>query len=231
MGSNINPASLKEKEGTVKPRWQLAVYDFDGTLVDNILIAFECMQAIFRTLVPHLTPPTLEEYRDSIGLDWAAFYHDRGIPKTARKEIIRIWAQHFDARKDEVYLHRGAQALLKFCRRNDIPNAIVSASISDIEPTLRRLRVLDFFKNIVIGTEDKSEALIQTLDFFGTKAEDAFYIDDSFDGITAAKKLGMGTIGFTEGHNSRKRILAANPGAPVGSLYDVIEILQNGVNL
>lgn len=216
------------KDGRVKPRWQLAIYDFNGTLINDGVLAHKCVEHIFKTLRPDISPPTYEEYKNEITSNFTQFYYDHGIPETVSgDEMNAIRTPYYEAHQTELCLNEGASKLLMQCWLFGIPNAIVSASPEDVPAMLRKFDVLYLFDKIRLKAWPKDEALIETLDYFGVKAEDTFYLDDTFDGISSARNLGMGTVGFTRGYNSRARILAAKPDFIVDSLYEVIDILKN----
>ncbi len=211
----------------MRMRWQLAVYDFNGTLINDALICYDSVKHIFRTLVPHVPPPTFEEYKNEITADFPEFYYAHGVPThISGNEMNAVRAPYYRARVGEIRLHDGARELLQFCRTAGIPNAIVSASPENVGEMLLQFGVFHLFGAIRAGTRHKEDTLIETLEEFGIKAEDAFYLDDTLSGLTAAKDLGMGTIGFTGGFNSEERISAAKPDFIVSSLHNVIAILQ-----
>ena len=132
---------------------------------------------------------------------------------------------YYGAHGSEIQLNDGAFELLQFCSHAGMQNAMVSASPEDVVSMLKQFEVLQFFEKITLCGRKKDEALVETLDHFGVKAEDAFYIDDTFSGLSSALNIGMGAIGFTDGYNSETRIRAAKPDFMVHSLHDVIPIL------
>lgn len=217
-----------------KKKWQLAIYDFNGTLINDGVLAYRCVEHIFKTLRPDIAPPTFEEYKNEITSNFTKFYYDHGILESVSGEDMnRIRVPFYETHSNEIRLNDGAKALLEFCVKNQMRNAMVSASPENVRKMLKQFKILHLFEDIAVGVTSKTEALTATLDFFGTKAEDAFYLDDTFSGLSSAKKLGMGTVGFTEGYNSEARIRAAKPDFVVNSLAHVIKILENqrrGVN-
>src|SRR3989344_2766225 len=96
--------------------------------------------------------------------------------------------------------HIGARELLSLARIRGLKNAMVSASPEDVENALSQFGLLYLFDKIRLKAWPKNTALIETLQFFNVDPEEAFYLVDSFDGLSIAKGLGIKTIGFTGGY-------------------------------
>src|SRR3989344_7610028 len=107
--------------------------------------------------------------------------------------------------------HIGARELLSLARIRGLKNAMVSASPEDVESALSQFGLLYLFDKIRLRAWPKNVAFIETLQFFNVVPEQAFYVDDSFDGLSIAKSLGIRTIGFTGGYGSRGPNAAATP--------------------
>ena len=202
-------------------RYKLAVYDWNGTIMNDFLAGYANVVVTFKTFAKHLPIPTAEEYRNE---DSPAFYYNHGIPRSITlDDMERIWAPQYNRRfwRGEINPHDGAVELLTFCKANDVPNAIVSSAPGDALNHLVNLEMGRFFEKVIFSAHPKGDALVETLDFFGVKAEDAFYLDDTRDGLAQAKHLGMATIGFTGGFNNKERLLLAEPTFIVDSLREV----------
>ncbi len=211
--------------------WKLAVFDNDGTLVDTLTVAFNAVLTIFGTFAPDTEPPTLDDYRKEIIADFKYFYYKHGIPETVspdQMDAVRV--SYFQAHKNEIVPFPGMCELLMLCNASGMQIAIVSASPENLEKDFAKYGVNHLINRIRSTARDKEEALVETLDFFGVKAENAFYCDDTFDGLMAAKNLGLGMIGVTHGYNSREKILLAQPDKNfvADSLYDVTKIIETG---
>ncbi len=191
---------------------QLAVFDWDGTLLDNCLSSFGRSSQICSHF--GLPMPTLEEYRNEIGSDFFGFYQRRGLPPSVtREDLYALWPTTSSTHVPT--LHDGVPELLTFLRSIGLSIAIVSAESHDaLEEHLEQFG-LSFAVDFVRGSAwDKTEGLIEALKYAGVAAEEACYVDDTFDGITAAKDVGLITIGFAGGYNTRERIMEAEPDFP-----------------
>ena len=209
---------------------RLAIYDWNGTLLDDIHTAYGSVCHIFKMVAPDVPPPSLDEYRNEITSDFMNFYWAHGMPRTFTGDMFNaIRTPWYEQHSGSIALNKGARELLSVCKTLGMKNAIVSASPEDIEPYLDRYNVRDLFDKIRIRAWPKDGAFRETLDFFGIAPSEAFYLDDTFDGLRIAKKFGLRTIGFTGGYNSRTRMEAAQPDKIVDSLSEVTRLLQEKV--
>jgi len=217
-----------------KTRWQLAIFDRDGTLIDTLTVAYGAVREIFRTFRPDIKPPTLENYREVVNGDASrqsisGFYYKHGIPRwITPDQMDEVFVRYSKGRKNNVKPYPGMRRLLILCKSLGMENAIVSASPEDLEKEFAGFGVANLIGHIRSGARDKEEALVEALDLFGVVAEGAFYCNDTFGGLISAKNLGIATIGVTHGFNSKERVSEADPDFLADSLYEVMRIVRKG---
>lgn len=205
------------------------MFDWDGTLWDSKTLNYNSVATIFRHF--GLRPPTMEEYFSEASAvnDLLQFYKNHGIRNANLKNLESIRGRYFRAHWGEAPLYDGTPELLQLCESLGMFTAVVSGQAQKwIVKVLAANNMILFFNNVHGGVRDKEEALIQQLDDWGLKAEEAFYLDDTYEGISAAKKLGITAIGITHGFHKKPLIQKACPDFIADSLYEVIEILKNG---
>ncbi|MEK7465587.1 MAG: HAD hydrolase-like protein [Patescibacteria group bacterium] len=209
----------------------LVVCDWNGTLINDLLLSYGAVRAIFEHY--HLPSPTLETYRKEITADYMKFYTDHGIPKTAlREDMNAIRKAYFEKRWNDVELYNGAEELLLLLRQLRLFTGIVSAEIENVLiARIKQFGIDPFFDHVIGNAWDKEEKLRKILDELTISFDEAAYVDDTYDGLTAAKNVGMLSIGVTHGYNTTDRIHAAQPDPRyVGdSLADVMHIIQKEV--
>ncbi len=204
--------------------YKLAIYDWNGTLPNDVEVAYGGAVLVFKQFAPNIVPPSLEQYR---GEDFPQFYYGHGIPKSVTLEdLYKIWVPHYEKHFNEIKLHDGVIDLLSFCKTNGVPNAIVSAAPEIARKHLKQLGIERFFNNTIFNATDKENALVETLDFFGAKAEDTFYVNDTRWGLVSAKNIGVCAIGFTGGFNDRAQISLAEPDYIVDSLREIPALIK-----
>lgn len=216
--------------------FRLAIFDWNGTTLDDLPVVYGSVREIFRTY--GLPAPSLDEYREEITTDFMKFYEKHGLIGAKPEDLNAIRKRYLAEHGHDAKLHKGAKDLIELCRNIGLQTAIVSAEIPEVlEKKLSEFGIFPLVDRITGGAYDKPKALIETLDFLGVQAEKAFYLDDTFDGLMAAKSVGITTIGFCNGYNSRKRIMYAEPDFPnahfpqILTHADVREIILRGGEL
>lgn len=217
-----------------RPWWQLAIFDWNGTLLDDLeVVAYASVCAIFEHF--GLASPPLETYRTEISSDYMKFYLDHGIPpsedpKQRQDELNDIRLRVFEENWDKPQFRDGARELLSLCYVLGMCRAIVTGEETTIFERRNRQFGLKskWVESYIAHTRDKVAALREMLDRFRVKPKDAFYVDDSFDGLSAAKKVGLTTFGLTCGYAPEENIKAAQPDCLVSSLHEVKGILLRG---
>jgi len=207
---------------------RLAMFDWDGTLFDSFTLSYNSAVEIFRRF--SLPPPPEETYRDEISANFIEFYRKYGIPPEITHDKLneirkRFFLQHWQG----AVLNDAAEKVLLECKNLRILTAIVSAEVPAIlNSRLTELKLLPLIDRVRGGAWPKENALRETLEFFKVEAGNSFYADDTFDGMLAAKKVGIVTVGCTWGYNSKQHIMSANPDFIIDSLEELIEIIKNG---
>jgi|GEM_PF-256244 len=209
----------------VKPK--LLVCDWNGTLLNDLWLAYLSTEKIFEFFgVP---VPTLREYQNEIESDFSKFYIQHGITNFDLNINNAIRIRVFEENWDKVWLHdqKTTKHFLMCMKQLGLKLAIVSAEIPEV--LLRRIAQFDLgdvFDHVRGGASPKNEAIAEVLIHFDVKPEEAFYIDNTYEGISIAKELGMKTFGFTEGYNTRERIIDAQPTYVVRSLEEAFFVLD-----
>lgn len=206
-----------------------AIFDWNGTLIDDVWIVHQSVIAIFESY--GLKPPALKRYRNEIVADFMLFYLKYGIPSgTTKEELNKIRKKVLEERWNEVELHKGAAQTVKELKKIGLKIGIVSGEVPEIlKKRLETFGIGHLFDSVKGGAwGHKEKSLAETLKKFGLKPKEAIYVDDTFDGITAAKNVGMAAIGWTKGYNSKRLVKKANPDFIADSMSKVKKIIKNG---
>lgn len=208
-------------------RWKLAVFDWNGTLLNDLPIVYDSVIEIFKRY--GLPAPTLEEYRSEIKADFMKFYHAHGMPaEVTGDDLNKIRKEYLTAHRSESTLQNSTLTMLFSCKNAGLSRAIVSAQVPELlSQELVRFGIANVFDNVRGGAwPKKEEALLEVMKKFDVRPYEAFYVDDTFDGIASAKNVGMATFGYTGGYNPRPRILEANPNWVIDDLSEIVPILR-----
>ncbi len=204
------------------PCLRAVLFDYNGTLLNDLPLAFASVQKIFRCY--QLPEPTLEQYRDEITSNFMEFYWNHGMPRQVTgDDLNKIRKEYFKDHWTKAYFRPDTESVLKKCREQNLLVAIVSAEIKEsLEKRLAEAKLDGYFHLVRTQAWPKKEALAETVERLNIPAPSAVYVDDTHEGITDAKSLGMKTIGLTAGYNSVERIIAANPDFVINELSELI---------
>jgi len=221
-------------ELTLSPR--VVVFDFNGTLFDDHHVAYGSVQEISK--IYGIPCPTLEQYREEISADYMEFYYNHGLPRTITPvELNTIRNKFYKTNGESAQIRSDVWTTLHHLAYFKIYTAIVSA---ETETNLFRQlirannlqRSFDFIKAESWGHRGKEEALLRVAEIFGEESQRILYIDDSVDGLTSAKNIGMVPIAFTNptGYHSRHRLMQVTK-FNIDEMSEIVKIVKDGGKL
>ena len=185
-----------------------AIFDMDGTLVDNMPLHIECWIALFR-----------DDGRAVTAQD----YHAAGIGGSAEEVTRHFLGDHLtDAqterlvgRKEFLYrtlarrrlkLLRGTRRMLWQARREKIPLALAtSAGERNVEFFLETQDLHGFFDVVldagsVTRTKPHPDVFLKAADRLGVPPDQCLVFEDSLPGLEAARRAGMRAVAVATMH-------------------------------
>lgn len=210
-------------------RFQVGLFDWDGTLFDSRALNYLAASEIFKAFA--LPPPTEEEYFSGISADYMRFYYSRGIPENVDADALNEIRKEFMYKNWSVTpLHDDALETLLHVKNEGIKVGIVSGENSDIlEERVKQKGLARLLDCLTGDAADKRMVIWETLDAMSLEPEDCFFVDDSPRDLVKIKESGVFTIGITHGFGSPQKIAEAQPDLIVPSLRKIIEFVDNDV--
>ncbi len=209
-----------------KPRLKLFVFDNNGTALDDLHLNYGSVEAIFAVLGVHC--PTKEQFRNEIRANFMQFYWNHGVPRDITGEQLNVIRRlYYKARQETAHYRRDFPDLLRECQNTGIRVGMCSAEMPDVlQGFLERAGLYNLFPpDLVRGGAWPSKVPILTSMAQSSSLEPAecAYVDDTDDGISAAKEAGFYAIGFVNatGYNSAKRIHDAKPDLVINSFIEL----------
>ncbi|TSC82905.1 MAG: phosphoglycolate phosphatase [Parcubacteria group bacterium Gr01-1014_19] len=205
--------------------YKLAMFDFNGTLVDDMHVLYARTSSVFHKY--KLKPPSLRAFRNAAPIN-TAWYRSQGLPESVTEEELK---ETFSATEDPIWdkskLRPDAIAVAHALRERKIITGIVSALNQPLfEKRVEQMNLQKHFDFLVGGRENKRIAFLEMLDKFRIPPQQAFYIGDTASDIVDANLAGIISIAFTGGYNTRKLLVAKRPDFVVKSLSDILKILD-----
>lgn len=208
---------------------KLFIFDNNGTALDDLeTVAYPSVRQIFEAFL--LPVPSLDEYRNEIGADFFKFYLKHGFDELSYvtgDDLNKIRKRFYAVNRFNASYRPDFVPLIMELKRRGIRVAMCSAEIPEVLfGFLDRAGLLDQLDGDLIRAgawPEKGPHLSQLVADLGLDPQEAVYVDDTEDGISAANGAGLKSIGFTHptAYNSKGRILAANPTHTVESFTEL----------
>lgn len=206
---------------------RLVMFDFNGTLVKDLLIVYGAVVAMFKKF--GAKPPSLEVFRNTpaVPLEW---YYEQGLPRSVSEQELKATFNAYTEKcwsKRRPKLRPGTHPLLKYCKENNIRVVIISALNKPLmEQRAEKMGLRKLFGEIHSGIHDKGLAIKETRERHGLSPEECVYIGDTAGDVRFTKKGGAISVAMTTGYNEAKLLLAANPDFVVKSIPEFLKIIR-----
>lgn len=190
------------------------IFDMDGVIIDSEPIHQQLEFEMFSELDLHISD---EEHKDYIGTSaidmWTKIEERHHLKKSPQELLIYGRKKYWKSLdKGKVPLVDGALNLIKdFYRQNFLLQVASSATRPTVDRVLKHFSLDKYFKFRIGGDEvskskPEPEIFIKAAQQSGSKPENCLVIEDSANGVKAAKSAGMYCVGF------------ANPGTGIQDL-------------
>lgn len=204
---------------------KLLAFDWDGTLADNTQDVYEAIKSIFNNY--EVEPPSKPDCMANLSSQgWLSFYYDRGLPgHVTKKDVEPLWQKYFSS-KEPVNLRGGVLEVFSLCQQNNVKICIVSGSFKEVISNCLSKRGLRGFVDHIEGSASgKIDELRKVAHLFSVRPEEMTYVDDSYEGISAAKTVGASAFAILGGMTSKERLLEANPDYLIDHLHQLLPFI------
>jgi HAD superfamily hydrolase (TIGR01509 family) len=184
---------------------QALIFDFDGLILDTETPLVDVWKAIY---AEHGFEYPKEHWSITIGgwgnghFDPAAALHNLSSGKLDYETLHKRGDDESNAIIDASPVMQGAREILVAGRQRGLRLAIASSSERAwVEPHLARLGLLDYFEKVVCGddvapgrTKPHPDVFLKALSVLQLKPQEALVLEDSPNGITAARQAGLAVV-------------------------------------
>lgn len=211
---------------------KLIILDFDGTLADTRGLIVKTMQQTLEAL--GLESRTDEQCASMIGLPLKQAFTDL-IPMLDEMggQCVETYRKIFNE-NNALYVIPTFPHVMETLYKLHEQGYILTIASSRSNRSLREF-VNDMDLNDVIpyvlGAEDVTRAkphpdpVLQTLETFGCKAEDALVVGDTWYDIEMGKRAGVKTCGVTYGNGTREELIQAGADYLVDDFGELIRLI------
>jgi phosphoglycolate phosphatase len=213
-------------------RYDLIVFDWDGTLMDSAAKIVRCFQGAARDI--GLVPPPDQDVRNIIGLGLNEAL-DRLLPgtdATTRRRLVEHYREHFvNLDTTQTPLFPGVLTGLERLRDAGFQLAIATGKARrGLDRVLHDTAISHYFCATRCADEAQSkphpQMLHDLLGFTGVDAARAIMIGDTTYDLEMASAVAMGSVAVSYGAHERERLLSHRPLACLDSFPTVCQWLE-----
>lgn len=203
------------------------LFDMDGVIIDSEPLHFEVEMMTMDYLGLTATKEYLEQFVGMTNPEmWKRVKEEHQVPHTVEEIIdyqIAKKLNHLD--KADLEPIDGILELIQDLQMNGIAIGLASSSPrSFIERVLTKFQINQHFNSIVSGEEVANgkpapDVYLEAARVLGVSPEDCYVLEDSRNGVLAAKKAGMRCIGYRNPNSGNQDLSAAD--VVVDSIRDI----------
>ncbi|MCL2480326.1 MAG: HAD family phosphatase [Spirochaetaceae bacterium] len=198
---------------------QAVIFDMDGVLVDSEIYHFEAEKLILEKIGISIQE---EEIHSFVGLAmdkmWERVKKKYHLKKSVSKlvEEDTIFRVNYFRNVGEIPPIDGVKELIEAIKTEGLKTAVASSSHPDlIKTVLEASNLLQYFPVYLSGFQVKHgkpdpDIFLETAAKLGVKPKNCIVIEDSYNGVTAAKKAGMKCIGYQNPSSGKQDISSAD---------------------
>ncbi|MGZ9898062.1 HAD-IA family hydrolase [Shewanella gaetbuli] len=211
---------------SLQNKYDLVIFDWDGTLMDSIGSIVACMQSAARDLA--LNIPSERAIRDLIGLSLPKIMHILfGSDTQLHEKVVERYRFHYLSANTVSPLFDGAETLLQQLKDNGYTLAIATGKARPgLERVLNASGMGHYFAatRCADETESKPHPLMinSLLEQFNVPVDRAVMIGDSVHDLNMANNAGVAGIGVSYGANLVEQLHEAKPLAIVDEVSELL---------
>jgi phosphoglycolate phosphatase len=216
---------------TASRRYELLVFDWDGTLADSTGVIAAAIQEACRELGQPVPDDDTARYVIGLGIVHAARHTAPALPPEAYPLLSAAYRKHYLAREDEVCLFDGVRELLsELVARGFLLGIATGKSRAGLDEALARCGLESVFDATRCADEDfpkPNPAMLQRLmSDLQSSPDRTLMIGDTTHDIELARNAGAGALAVSYGAHEAAALKFSGPMGMVGSIAELREWLR-----
>ncbi|MCC6194077.1 MAG: HAD-IA family hydrolase [Burkholderiales bacterium] len=211
---------------SARRRFQLIVFDWDGTLADSTTIIAQAIQAALRDMGEAVPDDRAARYVIGLGLTDAIRTVAPALSTQRHPEVAAHYRRHYLAREDDIPLFAGAADLLDELARADYLLAVATGkSRMGLDRVLARNDLVRRFHATRCADEGfpkpHPDMLLHLMDRLGVRAEATLMIGDTTHDLELARNAGVAGVAVAYGAHEAAGFARY---APLATVHSVAEL-------
>lgn len=191
------------------------VFDFNGTILDDVDVSVDALNACIKKFLPHIKEVSNEYYLENFAFPVGKFYEGIGFDfsKINYDELSTFFIDYYESRAfNECNLFPGMKDLLKTLKEKGFRLYILTATFYDLLiRQLKKYEIYDYFDGLIAQDNKYAGSKVEKAKLYFTTNNiipaESIMIGDTTHDIEVANELNMArVISFSKGHNSYKRL-------------------------
>ena len=179
------------------------IFDMDGIIIDSEPIYFDLEMKLFRQLCLPISEKDHDAFVGTSTRNMWVYLKDKFDIKPSADELVKIERELYEKRlmSEKIVPIDGVVELIKNLHKGGLKLAIASSSsLYEIETIADLFKIKSYFLQFVSGDEvgkgkPEPDIFLLAAERLSVKPEECIVIEDSRNGVEAAKKAGMKCIG------------------------------------
>ena len=214
---SLNPEPLRAPlTGDRARRFDLIVFDWDGTLFDSTALIVRCIQAACADIGVAVPSAERAAYVIGLGLHDALQHAVPGLPESRYPELGRRYRHHYLASQHDLVLFPGTLAMLQALKaRNHWLAVATGKSRAGLDEALHTVQLKGLFDGTRTADETASKPnplmLQQLMHEFGATPERTLMIGDTTHDLQLAINAGCASVGVSYGAHPPEAFAVLSP--------------------
>jgi phosphoglycolate phosphatase len=202
---------------TARPRrFDLIVFDWDGTLFDSTALIVRCMQSACADIGVAVPSAERAAYVIGLGLHDALQHAVPGLPEARYPELGRRYRHHYSARQHELVLFPGTLEMLQALKsRNHWLAVATGKSRAGLDESLQAVQLQGLFDSTRTADETAGKPhpmmLQQLMRELGTEPGRTLMIGDTTHDLQLAVNAGAASVGVSYGAHEPENFAVLAP--------------------
>ena len=207
-------------------RFELVVFDWDGTLIDSAPTIVACIQAACRDLGLEVPDDARASHVIGLGLHDALSYAIPGLQASEYARVVEHYRRHFLSRDPQIPLFPGTEDMLRALRDNGHLMAIATGkSRAGLARALDTTGLASFFTASRCADQCASkpapDMLREIMEELDVGAERTLMIGDTVHDLNMAANAGVAAVAVSHGAHPEASLAALKPLACVASTKEL----------